>query len=56
MQVLQHKVAGVLARKKQANQLKRQANKKKIEKQTQLLLNNQQGSKEAIATEDQPDE
>jgi hypothetical protein len=37
------------------NQLKRQANKK-TEKQTRLLLNKQQGSKEAIATEDQPDE
>jgi hypothetical protein len=55
MQALQHKVARVLARKKQANQLKRQANKK-LEKRNQLLQNKQPGSKEAIAIEEQPHE
>jgi hypothetical protein len=55
MQALQHKVARVLARKKQANQLKRQANKK-FEKRNRLLHYKQQGGTEAIASEDEPNE
>jgi hypothetical protein len=53
LQALQHKVAVVGARKKKANQLKRQANKK-IEKQTRRLLQKTQAAKVAIATPDEP--
>ena len=55
MQALQHKVARVSARKKEANQMKRQANKK-LETSNRLLHNKQQGSKEAIASVDEPQE
>jgi len=55
MQALQHKVARVVARKKQANHLKRQANKK-IEKQTRMVLKTQQRVKTAIESPDQPAE
>jgi hypothetical protein len=52
LQALQQKVARVSARKKQANHLKRQANKK-IEKQTRLLDKKQHKSKAAIESKDE---
>jgi hypothetical protein len=56
LQALQLQVARVVARKKQANQLRiRQANKK-IETQTRLLGNKKQRAREAIASPDQPPE
>jgi len=55
LQALQHRFARVVARKKQANQLKRQANKK-IEKQTRLLGKTQQVAKTAIESPDLPAE
>jgi hypothetical protein len=55
LQALQQKVARVLARKKQANKLKRQANKK-IEKQTRHLGKTQLLAHAAIESPDQPAE
>ena len=55
LQALQHQVARVQARKKQANKLKRQAHKK-IEKQTRQLGKIQQEAHAAIESTDQPAE
>ncbi len=55
LQALQHQAERVLARKKQVNKLKRQANKK-IEQQTRLLGKTQQRAHAAIESPDQPAE